>query len=88
MGKFDGVMIVTDLDGTLLKNDKSISQENLQAIRYFQEMGGLFSCVTGRVPHGAKAVVDILQPNAPCGHGNGGAVWWRRPSTPCGSVVG
>ena len=32
MGKFDGVLICTDLDGTLLKNDKSISQENLDAI--------------------------------------------------------
>ena len=28
MGRFDGILICTDLDGTLLKNDKSISEEN------------------------------------------------------------
>ena len=34
-GKFDGVLICTDLDGTLLKNDKTISFENIEAITYF-----------------------------------------------------
>ena len=29
MGKFDGMLICTDLDGTLLKNDKTISRENI-----------------------------------------------------------
>ena len=32
MGKFDGILICTDLDGTLLKNDKTISKNNLDAI--------------------------------------------------------
>ena len=30
MGKFDGMLICTDLDGTLLKNDKTISKEMLK----------------------------------------------------------
>ena len=32
MGKFDGMLICTDLDGTLLRNDKTISDENKKAI--------------------------------------------------------
>ena len=40
MGKFDGVLICTDLDSTLLKNDKTISQENLNAIEHFKNEGG------------------------------------------------
>ena len=29
MGKFDGMLICTDLDGTLLRGDKTVSAENL-----------------------------------------------------------
>ncbi|MBO5454122.1 MAG: HAD hydrolase family protein [Clostridia bacterium] len=32
MGKFEGILICTDLDGTSLKNDKTISKNNLDAI--------------------------------------------------------
>ena len=32
MGKFDGMLICTDLDGTLLRKDKSVSRENMIAI--------------------------------------------------------
>ena len=41
MKKFEGILICTDLDGTLLKNDKSVSKENIDAINYFKENGGL-----------------------------------------------
>ena len=49
MGKFDGVLLVTDLDGTLFyKGD--VSRENCEAIRYFQSEGGLFAVASGRAP--------------------------------------
>ncbi|MBQ7799912.1 MAG: HAD family phosphatase [Oscillospiraceae bacterium] len=41
-------IIASDLDGTLLKDDKTISQENLDAIKKFTEMGGIFVPTTGR----------------------------------------
>ena len=78
MGKFDGYLLVTDLDGTLLKNDKCVSKENLRAIRAFQAEGGLFSFVTGRIPRGAASVAAVVGPNAPCGHGNGGSIYDHR----------
>ena len=49
MGKFDGILICTDLDGTLLRKDKSISEENLAAIDYFCDNGGAFTIVANCV---------------------------------------
>ena len=40
MKKFEGIFFCTDLDGTLLRNDKSISKTNLDAIEYFKNEGG------------------------------------------------
>ena len=75
MGKFDGVLFVTDLDGTLLRDDKSVSEENLRAIEHFKAEGGLFAFVTGRVPQGALPVYEQVAPNAPCGCSNGGCIY-------------
>lgn len=75
MGKFDGVLFCTDLDGTLYKNDKTISQENKDAIEYFKGNGGYFSFITGRLHYYSKDVYDIVNPNAPFGCINGGGVY-------------
>ena len=40
---FEGVMICTDLDGTLYRNDKTVSPENRAAIEYFKREGGKLS---------------------------------------------
>ena len=75
MKQFEGVLICTDLDGTLLKNDKTISRENLEAIRYFKENGGRFTFVTGRMPCAVSRVADAVLPNAPFGCINGGGLF-------------
>ena len=75
MKKFDGILFITDLDGTLLKDDKSISEKNLNAIKYFMSEGGIFTFITGRIPGGAKMIYDIVKPNAPCGCINGGGIY-------------
>lgn len=79
MEKFEGVLLCTDLDGTLLRDDKSISAENLQAIEYFKAEGGLFTIVTGRMPFAATEIVDTVKPNIPFGCINGGGVFdpWK-----------
>ena len=78
MGKFDGILLVTDLDGTLLRDDKSISEENKKAIAYFESEGGLFSFVTGRPPIAMSPVLEQLSPNVPFGCMNGGGVYDHR----------
>ena len=75
MGKFDGILICTDLDGTLLRADKSISQENREAIEYFKREGGYFTFITGRMPCTSKSLYDAVKPNAPVGCINGGGIY-------------
>ena len=48
MGKFDKILICSDLDGTLRNSNALISDENIKAINYFKENGGLFTLCTGR----------------------------------------
>ena len=48
MGLFDGVIIVSDIDGTFLGKGGRLVPENLERIRYFQENGGQFTIATGR----------------------------------------
>ena len=75
MKKFEGILICTDLDGTLLKGDKTVSKENLRAIEYFESEGGRFTFITGRMPFYAKATYDVIRPNAPVGCVNGGGIY-------------
>ncbi len=75
MGKFDGFLICTDLDGTLFKKDKTISEENINAIEYFKREGGFFTFVTGRMPFFVSYVLDTVKPNAPFGCINGAGLY-------------
>ncbi len=75
MGIFEGVLICTDLDGTLLRKDKSISRENIEAIEYFKAGGGLFTIITGRMPYYVTDICDQVMPNAPFGCVNGGGLY-------------
>lgn len=75
MGIFDGVLICTNLDGTLLKNDGTVSKENKDAIEYFKSQGGLFTFVTGRMPFFVSDMVEAAQPNAPLGCINGAGLY-------------
>ena len=59
MGKFDGFLICTDLDGTLLNKAYKISPENEEAIRYFQAEGGRLTFITGRLYYFAQDSYDL-----------------------------
>lgn len=75
MKKFEGILICTDLDGTLLRNDKSISRENLEAIEYFKREGGYFTFITGRPQVASMDTYERINPNAPFGCLNGGGLY-------------
>ncbi len=75
MGKFDGILICTDLDDTLLTSDKRISAENMQAIDYFMSEGGMFTFATGRIPYGAKLMLQYIRPNVPMVCFNGAGIY-------------
>lgn len=75
MGKFDRILICTDLDDTLLTADKRVSDENIKALKYFMSEGGYFTFATGRMPLGVKAMLDYIHPNAPIICSNGTAIY-------------
>ena len=75
MGKFDGILICTDLDGTLYKNDKTISARNREAIEYFKSEGGYFTFITGRLPYYSMDAYNSVNPNVPFGCINGGGLY-------------
>ena len=65
--RFDGVLLCTDFDGTLAYGGK-ITKANADAIRHFQEEGGVFTVVSGRFPSFIGEHRDDILPNAPiCG---------------------
>lgn len=75
MGKFDGILICTDLDGTVLNNEHAVSEENRRAIEYFKSEGGSFTFITGRIPLTARPLFEMIRPNVPYGCLNGGAIY-------------
>lgn len=61
-GKFDGMLICSDFDGTLFSGGQ-ISKENVEAIRYFQKNGGYFTITSGRYPAFLGGYRDLVEAN-------------------------
>ena len=59
MGKFEGILLCSDFDGTFAKNAK-VSDENRDAVRYFQSKGGMFVPASGRPSHFFKPYEDTF----------------------------
>ncbi len=72
---FKNVIIMTDLDGTLLTDDKQILPQDLAAIERFRAGGGLFTVATGRGCGMARSIVKKLGINIPAVVFNGAAVY-------------
>lgn len=47
MGKFDGILLCSDFDGTFARGGVPI-EANMKAIKYFKENGGMFAIASGR----------------------------------------
>ena len=72
---FEKVIIMTDLDGTLLDDKKQISPKDMAAIDDFRSKGGLFTLATGRGVAMARSIVEKLKVDIPCVIFNGAAVY-------------
>ena len=52
MRKINYRLIVSDFDGTLVRQDGTVSEKNIKVINEYIEAGGIFAISTGRVPAG------------------------------------
>lgn len=76
--KISDILIVTDIDGTLLREKDGISETNLEAIHRFTDKGGHFTVATGRPIDVARKLVGMVPINAPSVHINGGYFYdWK-----------
>ena len=46
MGKFDGLLLVSDFDDTLYDSHHRVPERNLKALDYFRRQGGRFTVAT------------------------------------------
>lgn len=64
--RWEEILLLADMDGTLLGRDLRIPERNLAAIREFMARGGHFSIATGRSIQSGAPYYQQVQPNAPC----------------------
>ena len=84
MGKFDGVLIASDYDNTIVYTEDSlrgkggippVSPENRAAMEYFMAQGGTFCVSTGRALPSFAALKDGIPMNGPPVLFNGAAIY-------------
>ncbi|MGE4277667.1 MAG: HAD-IIB family hydrolase [Lawsonibacter sp.] len=75
MGKFDGLLLVSDFDDTLYDSRHQIPERNLRAIQSFLAEGGRFTVATGRAHRTFAPHVHLVPINAPVVLSNGSALY-------------
>ena len=74
MGKFDGMLLVSDFDNTLVYTEHILggqkaapvmSERNRQALEYFMAEGGRFAVATGRSLAAFRRPAATIPTNAP-----------------------
>ena len=75
MKKFDGYLLVSDMDGTLLNSKSEISKENKEAIKYFVDNGGVFTIATGRMRESVRGYIKDLPIGLPIIIYNGARIY-------------
>lgn len=62
MGRFDGILILSDWDGTLCYQ-RQVHPRAIKAIEYFRENGGYFTVASGRGSEYIKSCEHIFKPD-------------------------
>ncbi len=75
MGKFDGLLLVSDFDDTLYTPETAVPARNVEAIRYFTGEGGRFTVATGRAHRTFAPYVHLVPLNAPAILSNGASIY-------------
>lgn len=75
---YQGKVLLSDLDGTLLNSNRAISTENMEAIQYFVDNGGKFGVATGRDVENALNLLTEVPINFYCIFSNGSVLYNRK----------
>lgn len=84
MGKFDGMLLVSDFDNTFLYTEEALlsgvnsfdfSPRDLDRVRYWMEEGGRFTIATGRAMIAFRPYAATVPANVPAIVDNGGAIY-------------
>lgn len=73
--KLSDILVVCDLDGTLLTAKEGIPSCNVEMIRLFCAMGGRFTVATGRSVDSVSRYLDEIELSAPAILYNGGLLY-------------
>ncbi|MFI3253475.1 MAG: HAD-IIB family hydrolase [Eubacteriales bacterium] len=73
--KYDNIILLSDLDGTLLNEKREVSQENIEAIQYFIDNGGRFGIATGRDIENVLVKFAAVPLNFHCIFSNGSVLY-------------
>ena len=74
MGIFDGCLLASDIDGTLLLSDY-LPQKNIEKIEYFVREGGAFALATGRTAGAVSSVTSRIKCLSPSIVANGSMIY-------------
>lgn len=81
MKKYEGYLMASDLDGTLINSELGISNQNIEAIASFIREGGLFAIATGRTELTSMPFMERINVNCPCILYNGAAIYDTKAKT-------
>jgi Cof subfamily protein (haloacid dehalogenase superfamily) len=65
-------LVIADVDGTLVTNEKALTPRAIEAVRRLRNAGIAFSITSGRPPLGMKMLIDPLGLTEPIAAFNGG----------------
>jgi Cof subfamily protein (haloacid dehalogenase superfamily) len=67
-------LLLADVDGTLVTQDKTLTDLTVEAVRRLRNTGMLFAVTSGRPPRGMSMLIEPLQLSTPLAAFNGGLV--------------
>jgi len=72
---FKDILVISDLDGTLIDQNFTVSERNRSAIERFKRNGGHFAVATGRSLESGAQYFAAVSPNSPCVILNGTVIY-------------
>ena len=67
-------LVLSDVDGTLVRSDKSLSERSIAAVQELHAAGIAFAVTSGRPPRGMSMLVEPLALESPIAAFNGGLI--------------